>query len=313
MSIRPQELSPDPIITNFAVMAGQGGPFVMDLIAPVVPIDQAYKWPTYPRAELKAPPEDAVGILGKPNKYRFVAPTWVNGQTTRHALDDEMSTELTLAPGNSFLQQQGARTAMLVHSLKMNIEKRGKALLDGGTYSANAVVKWNAASGTIDPENDIDIAKTAIEGRGGLATHIIIPPAVARAMKRAPKIRELRKDTDSSLLINGDLPPKLFNLNVIIPGALADSAAAGLAANVGFLWDTDTVYVLMIDPSISGNQEAFTALAQMRWASWGTPFQGYSWPDPHQSKRSTWTSVDVHQNEHLVADGAVYRITDCLV
>ena len=312
MSIRPADLSPDPIMTNFAVQAGVGGPFIADEIAPVVPVDQAYKYPVYPRAELKAPPETRVGIGGKPNKYRFLAPVWTEAQSTRHALDDEMPLEVQMAPGNSFLQRQGSRAAMLTHSLKMGVETRIKAALDAATYTAGALVKYDAGTGTPDAEPDFDIAKAAIELRGGIATHVIIPAKVARVMKKMKSIRDLRKETNSELLVNGDLPPVLWNLKVIIPGALTDTAESGLAATIGYLWDTETIYVLMVDPSVSANQEAFTALIQARYSAWGSPFQAYSWPNPHQSQRTVWSSVDLHQNEHVLADGAIYRITDTL-
>ena len=78
------------------------------------------------------------------------------------------------------------------------------------------------------------------------------------------------------------------------------------------VWATDNVYLIYRNPSISGNMAAMTALAQPRWAAWGTAYQAYRWRETHQSKRGTWVSVDVHQDELTVCADAIYVINDVL-
>ncbi len=109
--------------------------------------------------------------------------------------------------------------------------------------------KWNAASTTI--EKDIDTAKTTIEGNSGVTPNtIVIPPAIARTLKRQPEIRELRKETNSELLVNGDLPPVLWNLRVVIPGAIEDQQkyAAG-TASLAKIWDDNSVWIGYVNPN----------------------------------------------------------------
>ncbi len=310
--IRPQDIAPDPLLTGFTVQYGKGGPFAADEIAPVVPVaNSEYKFPTYRPSALSLHVQTEVAPGAAPNVFRSVKPVFTGGATTRHALDDFLTDEVKLAPVVGPLSRESSLAQTITHNLRLGIETRVKGLLDTMGGSVSPTVKWDGTNPKI--EKDIDGAKKAVLlACGAPATHIVIPPDVAIAAKQDPAIRDLRRYTDPTLLVNGDLPPTLWGLKVVIPGALQNTAGAGQTQSIGQVWADDTVYLLHVNGSIAGNGEALTALAQMRWYAWGSTFAAYTWRDSHLSKKVTWVSVEVHQGEQAICPDAVYRLTDVL-
>jgi hypothetical protein len=309
--LRPTDLSPDPVVTEWAVEAGSGPGFVADAIAPVVPVTKkSFKFATYGNDELNDETETLAKAGVRPNRVRQQPPSYTEKGCTRYALDDFLSDDLLeLSPS---IEQR--RSMKLGHKLALGIEKRVKALLDAnGTEITTPSVKWDATSGTIVIEKNIDTAREshAITARGE-ATHIVIPPAVARAMKRDATIRDLRKYTEPGLLVNGDLPPVLFGMRVVIPGALHNSGnpKADFAQTVARIWATDSVYLLTVDPSY--DLDSFTAIGQAHFSEFGARFAGFRWRDSHLSVRGLWLSAEVYQSEFLVSANAITRIPDVL-
>jgi len=138
----------------------------------------------------------------------------------------------------------------LTNMLMLNREKRVADMLTGaGAFAASGnVVTLSGSQQWNDPDFDsgsiadaiearIDAAKEAIRGAIGRDPNtIVIPAAVARVIKRDPAVRDLVRYTDSSLLVNGDLPPTLWNMNVLVPGSVFDSAAEGRPFSGADVW-----------------------------------------------------------------------------
>ena len=314
--IRPTDLNPNFELTRQNVVYGAGGGFVADIIAPIVQtMNPNFKFPTYKADKLNQEIKTKVGPGGKPNEWRSTPPTWTEGSVARHALDAKINRELQLAGGP--LANAAAVAGTTTHNIRLGIEQRIKALLDvnasvSGKHDTPSV-KWDATSGTIVIEKNIDAGREAFLKLCGFeATHIVIPPDVAKVMKRDSTIRDLRKYTEPNLLLNGDLPPSLWGLGVVVPGALVNTANPGATASVARLWSTDSVYLLYVNPAIAGTGEALTAVAQYRWSQWGAPFAVYQWPEAHQSQRVDWVSVDVYQTELTVCADAIYVIDNVL-
>lgn len=314
-AIRPKDLVPDAAITNWAVKYGSGPQFDTNIIAPVVPVARPdFKHAVYKADELNDEVNDLVAAGDRPAMVRRFKPTYVPAAAVRRALDDFISDEVAQqSPHPMMLEQR--RTQKLVQNLQLGVARRVKALYDAaGTAGSAPSVKWDATSGVIAIEKNIDAAREAALPLAHLEMNsIIIPPAVARVMKRATEIRELRKNTDPTLLVNGDLPPTLWNLRVIIPGALVNTGTpkADESQTIGRIWSDDTVYLAYLDPN-AGDVETFTPVIQARWQEWGAPYAGYSWRDSHLSVRGRWISVEVYQGEVTIAGDAVYRIPDVL-
>ena len=176
-----------------------------------------------------------------------------------------------------------------------------------GTVNA-AGASWTALN-TTTIESDIDTAKEGIEVKSGFAaTHIVIPAATARGMKRVTAIRELVKYTDPTLLVNGDLPPTLFGLKVVIPGARANSANEGQTASIARLWPASGgVQVLYVDPT-AGNQERMTWASTFRWTGFGAGGEGVrTWFV--DDGRFWYVEYATYQDEKVVATSCGARIT----
>lgn len=151
---------------------------------------------------------------------------------------------------------------LVVSKVKLNREIRVCSLImTSGNYGANTggcTTYWNNTSG-VKIESDIDTAKLAVlKGCGQEANTIVIPPHIAVVAKKDSTIRDLIKYTDPTLLVNGDLPPVLFGLKVVIPKILFDEADPGVStASVDFAWDDNSVAVLHVNPAESKRTLSF--------------------------------------------------------
>lgn len=312
-NVRPKDIIPDPILTTWAVQYGVGGGFIHDQVAPVMNVQwPEYKFPRYTADQISREIKLTVAPGGKPSLYTHGKPTFVTGSCKRRALDGQVIREVALANRGPFASER-AMVEKLTHNIRLDVENSVKTILDAASASASPSVKWDAASGTIAIEKNIDDAKEAFELLCGVpATHMIMPRAVANVVKRNSDIKSLRKGTNESLLIDGEIPDTVFGLRVVIPGAIQNSANPGLAFSSARVWSTDTVYLLHVNPAISADGETLTALSQVRYSEWDVPYAAYRWEETHKSQRVTWVSVDVHQTEETVCADAIYLLTDVL-
>lgn len=104
-----------------------------------------------------------------------------------------------------------------------------------GALAAN---QWNNSSYSGSIEQTLDVAKDAVrlQTGGAMANQLVLPKAVALVVKRDAKIRELIKYTHSDLLVDGDLPMKLWNMDVLIPQATQNTGIEGNTDNLSDLW-----------------------------------------------------------------------------
>lgn len=312
--IRPSHIFPDPVLTQWVVAYGTGPGLVQDRIAPVVSVSNPeFKYATYAADQLNLEVETRVIPGDAPNLVRRAKPTFLTGTCGRNALDDQLTEELIRSAPNPIVLEQN-RTLKLAHELKLGVEARLKALLDtAGTAETAPSTKWDATSGTIKIEQAFDSATETFVKKCGFEPNLaIIPPAVAKVMKRDSAIRDLRKSTDPTLLVNGGLPSILWGLPIIIPGALANTGnpLASFAQTIDRVWSTDTVYLLYVEPM--ADTQTMNSIAQYRWSQYGPAYAAYRWTDPHQSKRLRWISVDNYQVEKVVCNDAIVRIPDVL-
>lgn len=141
-------------------------------------------------------------------------------------------------------------TENLTNMIALNREKRVASVLtaaasfgtSGNYVSLSGDQQWNDESFDSDHSENaiearIDTAKEAVRGAIGRDPNtIVIPAAVAKVVKRDSAVRELIKYTDNSLLVNGDLPPTLWNMKVVVPGGVYDSAEEGQAFSGADIW-----------------------------------------------------------------------------
>ena len=303
---------------NYALMGayvqyGAGGPPSADRVAPVVNVTSPnVKVATYKTAKLDDHTATALGPRDGANEVTNYAPTFADKAVKRYGLKAGVTREVQLSNGP--LGNLQATGDLLVSQLRLGIEKSVKTLLDGNGNAASApTVKWDATSGTIKIEKDVDDAREAFLKKCGYEANLmVVPPHISKVMKRDSTIRDLRKYTDPSLIVNGDLPSSLWGLNIVIPGALNNTANPGAAQSVARVWADNTVYLLYVDPSMAQSGAVMTAVAQFRYSQWGYPFGIYTWADPDPTVKVTWIAAEVCQVASVVCADAIYRIPTVL-
>lgn len=161
-------------------------------------------------------------------------------------------------------------TENLTQMILLDRERRAAALCVYASFSASdnrvqlsGTEQWDNASFDSDSPTDaiearIDVGKEAIRAATGMEpNHIVIPAAVAKVVKRDASIRDLIKYTQNDLLVNGDLPPTMFNMQVHIPGAIYDSANMGQAFSGADIWGKSVLMFYRPQGTPSKRQVAF--------------------------------------------------------
>lgn len=210
---------------------------------------------------------------------------------------------------DSVLRLRESKLRRLQDILMLEQELRIAALLtttgnwDSNNYGAPSV-KWDAASSVVIEKN-IDTGKEAVRRAIGMEPNtIIIPAAVAKVMKRDATIRDLVKYTHSDLLVNGDLPQRLFNLNVVIPGAVYNNSKEGNATQTYTdVWG-DNVVMLYLPPT--SQLDSPDSVKIFRARDW----EVRSWRV--EEKRSEAIEVSVIQDEVLASNISGYLLNDVL-
>ena len=178
-------------------------------------------------------------------------PTYVCEEHSRADLVSDRERENADAP----LSPDIDTLETLTNRLMLGREKRLATILTAATtYSSSSntdtlsgTEQWNNASFNSDSLADairvrIDTAKEAIRAYIGMDPNtIIIPAAVAKVVARDSEIKDYRKYTDPTLLINGDLPPQLWNMKVLVPGAIYNSANEGATFSGADVWGKNVI------------------------------------------------------------------------
>lgn len=300
----------DAPLTNFAVKLGVGGGLVADEIFPIVPVNKVSdKFFVFSRdEEMSDNIETKVSDRDLANEA-----DWIVTESDYSAVQRRLRHfigQTIIDNADSPIKPFQEATTMLVGRLRTGVEKRVQALIEDTGTIGNAVpsVKWDAAASVVI-EKDVDTAKEIFAVACGHEPNIIlIPPAVSKVVKRDSEVRELIKYTQNDLLINGDLPPSLWNMRVMIPGALNNTANLGQNASISRIWTNDKVELLWVDPSpgiqTAGAGYQFSPQAQQpRFA-----VQRYTEP----GRRGQWVEVTLLNDEKLVSAACVFIIDDVL-
>lgn len=191
-------------------------------------------------------------------------------------------------------------------------EKRVSTLLTTlGNYDSAVRItlsgsnQWNDDSFVGSIEKDIDTGKEAVRTLAGIEPNtIIIPAAVAKIIKRDSMVRELIKYTQNNLLVNGDLPPTLWNLKVVIPTAIEITSLEGASSTVtADVWGKHVVLTYIpTGGSLETPAHSYTFRARA--------FQVKSWREEKKSKEVI--EVGVIDDEKITSDISGYLIKDAI-
>ena len=310
----PKQIStvaPDPVMTNLAIEYGSGDGYIADELFPVfMPLKEQGKYAKYNREEIKQDMETlrAIGAVAHQVDFSINYETY---SCEEHALSALLADRIMNNASNPEALRR-RRVKVLTGKIRLGIENRIKALVnDTGVIQNSApAFKWDGNTPKI--EENIDTAKEVfLLACGREPNRIIIPSRVAKVVKRDPSIRELIKYTQSNLLVNGDLPPVIFNLKTLIPGAIEDVSKPGTAEDVARVWNQDNVILAYVDPTATDG-ETLTA---------GIQIQAKTLPGKQSTIAKIWREdkvdgeyfqVQKMSAEVLVAKECLYILKDVL-
>jgi len=303
-SIRPGDVHVSVPLTNLAIRY-KNLALVGEKVLPIVPVvKEADKYYVFSKEELSI--ETSLRAAGAPAREI----TWDVTTSTysceeyalRHLVPDRIVANADVA-----VRPKITATYKLTQKILLEAEKRIADLVQNtGNVgsSATPTIKWDGTSPNI--ESDVDTAKNAVRQAAGVEpTSIVLPYTTAQAVKRDSTVRNLIRYTvpGDTLLRNGDLPPVLWNLEVIIAGAIRNTANEGQSESLSNLW-TDSVLVFYKEPSPSLDS-----------LSLGYTFRVGSMVVKTyrlEERNGDMIEVSAIQDEKIVASACGYLITDVL-
>ena len=295
-------------LTNFALQF-RNRAFVAQEVFPILPVvKESDIYYTFSREELRNVQSLRVaGALAKELE-------WVPGTSTytaeeyalRHLLPDRIvnNSDIPVRPRMNTVSK-------LMKWIMLAIEKNVQAVAQNSTNSVATVAaspKWDGTSPTI--EKDIDTAKDSVRNNAGVEPNaIVLAENVKDVVKRDTTLRDLIRYVinvgagNQGLLMNGELPPVLFNLAIIIAGATEDTSRLGATSVIAKIWgDSVPVFYRELAPSL----DAVTWGYQMRVEN--PVIRAYR--DEH--RKGEWIEASVLQAEELVTSNAANLIVDVL-
>lgn len=295
-------------LTNFALQF-RNRAFVADQVFPIVPVvKESDLYYTFSREELRdvdtlrAPGALAKEVEWVPSTSSYVAQEYA----MRHLLPDRIVNN-----ADSPVRPQLNTTAKLMKWIMLGIEKRVAAIAQN---SGNAVAtvasspKWDGTSPTI--EKDIDTAKDSVRNNAGVEPNaILLAENVKDVVKRDSTLRDLIRYVvnlgagNKDLLINGELPPVMFNLAIIIAGAVEDTSKVGQSSTIAKIWQ-DSVPVFYREMAVS--------LDAISWGYQMRVQQPLVVTYRDEPRKGQWIEASVLQAEELVTSSAANLITDVL-
>lgn len=291
--------------------------FVADQIAPVVPVaKQSDKYhifsiehltdDTSPLRGDKDSPREVDFTLSsdtyyaKPYEFKFFVP-----DNAARAADAPLS-----------LEQDG--TIMMVEKIRLYIEKAIKTQFEtikttSGQYVTGSTdfTQWNEAGA--DPLDDILTWKdsaTLVMGRE--PNKILLGSNIWKDFLKADGVRDLMKMYRPQELVNGRFPPDLAGMQVVIPGAIEQTANLGdvtvpfTGISLSRAWSGDDVYLFYAANGFG--TRTMTFLHQLRFV----PFYARTARDEDRGGGGTNVYVGTYQAEKIVCSRACYAAVDVL-
>jgi len=296
----PKTVHVDAALTNLAIKYKNMG-LVAERIFPIVKVmKESDKYYVFNREELII--EKTLRAAGSESKEI----TWDVSTSTysanEHALK-RLVPDRVKANADSPVRPNVTTTQKLTNKLLLAQEKRIQAIVQDTaqvTGGANPTTQWDQTSPVI--ENDVDAAKDGVRQAAGVEpTSIVLPYKVAQIVKRDSTVRNLIRYTvpGDILLRNGDLPPVLWNLEVIVAGAVYNTANEGQSESISDIWnDNVLVFYKEANPSIDALSLGYIFRVNDLVVK--------TWRD--EPRGGDMIEVSMLEDEKVVANGAGYLI-----
>ena len=308
MPSKPSDVHVNVPLTNFALQF-RNRAFVAEEVFPVVPVvHESDVYYTFSREELRD--VDTLRAAGTLAKEVDWVPSTASYTAEEYALRQLLADRI-IANADVPVRPQMNTTSKLMKWLMLGQEIRVQTIAQA---SANVVAtvaaapKWDGTSPTI--EKDIDTAKDSIRNNAGVEPNaILLPENVKDVVKRDPTLRDLIRyvinggSGNRELLENGELPPVMFNLAIIIAGATQDTSKQGQSSTIAKIW-TDAVPVFYREQAVSLDALSWGYIMRVR-----NPLVK-SYRDEHRD--GEYIQASMIQAEELVTANAANLITDVL-
>lgn len=295
-------------LTNFALQL-RNRAFVAEEVFPVIPVvKESDLYYTFSREEIRdVDTRRAQGALAKEIEWVPSTATYVAEEyALRHLLTDRIvgNADVPVRPRLNTV-------AKLMKWIMLGQEKRIQAIAqaNGNSVAVVAVApKWDGTSPTI--EKDIDTAKDSIRNNAGVEPNaILLPENVKDVIKRDSTLRDLIRYVINSgagnkeLLMNGELPPVMFNLAIIVAGAVEDTSKIGQSSTIAKIWN-DAVPIFYREQAVSLDALTWGYIMRVQ-----NPIVT-SYRD--EARKGEWIEASILQAEELVTSSAANLCTDVL-
>jgi hypothetical protein len=316
------EVHIDAALTNVALGYHPKG-MIAENIFPIITVkkesDKYYEWNKGEAFRVPDTTQRADGTRSKTIGFSLSTSTY---SAEEYALNVEV-TDRQVANADSVINLRSSKTRRLKDLIMLDQEIRVATLLttQGNWASTNRVQlsgtqQWNNASydnsvAASQIESRIDVGKEAVRTQtGGYEPNkIIIPSAVAKVIKKDSKIRDIIKYTHADLLVDGDLPPVLWGMKVIIPKASKNTNKEGNATQT--LTDVWGKHVVLIyTPETPGIDEFACGYIFRVANSAHTPWGARTWRE--EDRKAEIIETEICQDEKLVSNVGGYFIEDCI-
>ncbi len=219
---------------------------------------------------------------------------------------------------DSILQLAMSKTRRAQDLLLLDQEVRVASLFTtvanyAGTNTVNvgatATDQWNNAAFNGNIEKVLDDAREVVRRysfNNMRSTIAIIPEAVAKIVKRDSKVRDLLKFTNSDLLVNGDLPPTMWNMKIVIPSAVETLTREIYNTDTAVptdVWGRDIILTMKpTGPSIDTPAHAYIFRRRDAMVE--------QWRE--EAINTDWYRIGYIQTEHIVSNVGGYLIQNVI-
>ena len=296
----------DAPLTNLAIQY-QNAAFIGDSVLPVVRVrfesDKYYVFGKERFQLNKAVTPRAPGEASRGITWDITTQSYSANEYSIHSVVPDRVVNNADAPVQVRINTTKILTDMLLAGTEQRIAKLVQNTNNVGN-SAQPSTLWTNSSAAI--ESDIDTAKTTIRTAiGKEPTSVVYSYNVKQTIKKDSTLRNLLRYTvpNYELVKSGDLPPVLFNLEVLIGMAIYETANEGQTSSLGNIWsDNVLVFYKEAAPSLM----ALSLGYQFRVNDFGVK----SWRE--EEKASEIIEVSTLQDEEVIAKYCGYIITSPL-
>lgn len=308
MPSKPSDVHVNAPLTNFALQL-RNRAFVAEQVFPVLTVvKESDVYYTFSREELRdVDTLRAAGALAKEVEWVPSTATYTAEEyALRHLLADRIVNNAD-AP----VRPRMNTVSKLLKWIQLGQEKRVQAIAQNSSNSVATVAvspKWDGTSPTI--ERDIDTAKDSVRNNAGVEPNaILLPENVKDVVKRDATLRDLIRyvinlgEGNRDLLMNGELPPVMFNLAIIVAGATEDTSKIGATSSIAKIW-TDAVPVFYRETAPSLDAVTWGMIMRVQ----NPIVKAYR----DENRNGEYIEVSQIQSEELVTANAANLLTDVL-